>query len=219
MPKLKDLTGQKFNRLSVLSRAKNRKKIVFWLCICDCGKRKEISAQQLANNKTKSCGCYAKEVLRQSGRRVGNIPKKVKHGLINSPEYNTWLNIKSRCHRKTATGYGLYGGRGIVVCAKWRNSFLSFYEDMGKRPSRKHSIERIDCNGNYEPSNCKWATTTEQSLNKRNNHYIEFNGQRKTITQWSMLLVNGRQNTVKERLNRGWSIESALTKPCRKQSK
>lgn len=220
MSQFKDLTGKKFNRLTVLSRAENRKKVVFWLCICDCGVRKEIGAQQLSHNRVKSCGCYMKEVLRESGKKVGNLPKTGTHNKSKTPEHNTWLNIKSRCSlRRRLPIYKDYWGRGISVCERWLESFENFYSDMGPRPSKHHSIDRIDNNGNYEPGNCRWATTKEQSVNRRNNHYIEFNGQRKTITQWSMLLVNGRQNSIKERLNRGWSIEDALTKPCKKLSK
>jgi hypothetical protein len=218
MPVLKNLIGLRFNRLIVLSRAKNRKNVVYWLCKCDCGAQKEVAAQQLTCKNIKSCGCYTKEINKEQGKTLGKLPKKIKHGMIKSPEYYAWSNIKARCSVEIKRHqHKNYWGRGIVVCQRWLESFDNFYADMGQRPSSRHSIDRIDTNGNYEPGNCRWANATEQALNKRTNIYIEFNGEKRTITQWSKLLENGKANTIRERLNRGWSIEDALTKPCKRK--
>ena len=211
-----DMQGLKFNRLTVLELAKSRirgnKPVTFWVCKCDCGKIVEVAGARLrtTNRPTRSCGCYAKEVLILNGKKVGNLPKKGKHKLSRTKIHDTWLNIKSRCHRKTATGYHIYGGRGITVCDEWMNSFQTFLKDMGMPPSNKHTIERIDVNKGYSPSNCKWATMKEQSVNKRNNHFITYNGETKTISEWG-IVYGIPYNTIIERLNRGWSITKAFT--------
>lgn len=110
---------------------------------------------------------------------------KENHGMTNSDEYGIWTDIKTRCTNSKSWSYKNYGGRGIVVCDRWKTSFLSFYSDMGPRPSKDHSIERIDNSGNYEKSNCKWATSLEQGKNKRNNVKININGVVKTQAEWS----------------------------------
>lgn len=159
MPKLIDLTGQKFNRWLVIKRAENNNQNKpTWFCRCKCGTERNVSASSIRMGITKSCGCLQKENLQKMSKT---------HGKSKYPEYTVWLNIIARCYNEKSDYYHDYGGRGISLCDIWRNDFSLFYKDMGARPSSKHSIDRIDVNGNYEPNNCRWATATEQGWNKR----------------------------------------------------
>ncbi len=132
------------------------------------------------------------------------------HGMRNTPEYRSWTHMRDRCYRETDKRYKNYGGRGISVCDRWRKSFTAFYEDMGKRPTDKHSIDRIDNNGNYEPNNCRWATKQEQADNRSNGYRFTYGGKTLTIRQWSN--ESGiAYDTLRQRLLRyKWSIEKAL---------
>lgn len=127
-------------------------------------------------------------------------------------EYRTWINMKSRCYTPTSTGYKDYGGRGIKVCERWLHSFGAFLEDMGPRPSPEHSIDRIDCDGDYEPSNCRWATRTEQARNFRANRIVEAFGRSMTLAE-AAEQSGLPYNTVLYRLKRGWTLDQALTLP------
>jgi hypothetical protein len=156
--KLIDITGKRFGRWTVLRLAiggRNAK----WLCQCDCGTVKEVNTQQLRNGSTKSCGCYLSDRMKEI---------KTTHGYSgnNNGTYNSWLSMRKRCLCPTEKAYPYYGGRGIKVCERWVDSFQNFIDDMGEKPS-KLTLERKDCDGNYEPSNCYWATRKIQSRNKR----------------------------------------------------
>jgi hypothetical protein len=126
-----------------------------------------------------------------------------------SPEYITWRNMIGRCSNPRGTSYPRYGGRGIEVCERWRADFLSFFADMGPKPSPQHSIERIDNDGNYEPGNCRWASLSEQANNRRSSRLIEHAGQRKTLVQWARASGIG-VSTLHLRLRRGVPMERAL---------
>jgi hypothetical protein len=153
MTKLIDLTGQRFGRLTVVCRVKNhRNGRARWLCRCDCGGERSPQGNHLKHGKISSCGCYRAEL-------------SFVHGMTNTPTYQTWGNMIARCTNPKNTGYYLYGGRGISICERWFD-FNNFFADMGKRPPRK-SLDRIDNDGNYEPSNCRWATRKEQRRNQR----------------------------------------------------
>jgi len=152
--------------------------------------------------------------LRRNGDALAQRPKG-SHQLSQTPEYRAWINMKTRCNDETTPYYSIWGGRGITVCARWMESFQNFYEDMGKRPSPKHSLDRINVNGNYEPSNCRWATRSTQMRNVRVNHHVEVGGVSMTLAD----AVEGTgldYNTVLYRLKRGWPLEHALTAERRK---
>ncbi len=138
--------------------------------------------------------------------------KFIKHGMCGTPEYRAYHAIKNRCYKENLPGYEHYGNRGIRVCDRWLESFENFYKDMGQRPSGKYSIHRIDNDGDYEPNNCKWATTKEQSLERRNSRKIEYDGKILNLSEWAKLL-DIDPNTIVHRLNHGWSIEKTLTHP------
>ena len=199
----------RFGRLTVISEAepyhnaKSGRDYRMALCRCDCGKEKRISPSKLVHGVIVSCGCYAAEQARENKRT---------HGLTGSPEWMSWTSMKSRCLNQNAQGYENYGGRGITVCDRWRDSFEAFYEDMGPRPSLGHSIERNDTNGHYEPRNCRWATSLEQGANKRNNQIVELRGEKMTLAEACRQSPLSR-NSIIDRLDRGMSVEDALFAP------
>ena len=147
-----------FGRLTVIGRATGRSK---WTCRCECGLIIDVWSQSLRRGATKSCGCYNRDAMQQ--RTVHGAARRGKQ----TPEYVTWRNIMLRCYYPSAISWKYYGGRGISVCDRWRESFENFLADMGTRPTSKHSIDRIDPNGNYEPGNCRWVTADVQSRNQR----------------------------------------------------
>jgi len=165
-----DLVGQRFGRLIVVAAAGQWRvtRKAAWRCLCDCGQEKITSGEYLRAGKTTSCGCFQREDL---------AARRLKHGATKKnshwPEYGVWLTMKNRCTRPDQDSYKYYGGRGILVCDRWikgnglHGGFECFIADMGRRPTPLHSIERVNNDGNYEPSNCKWATKQEQAQNRR----------------------------------------------------
>lgn len=194
--------GDRFGLLTVTGRSTivNRK-TKFWECRCDCGNVRWIKKHQLRNGQVKSCGCLrAKRFL--------------KHGHARTTEHMIWRHMKHRCSNPHATGYHRYRGRGISVCERWRKSFEDFYADMGPRPSPGHTLDRINNDGNYEPSNCRWATKLEQSKNKSVNVPLTIDGETKIVAEWSRVSGVGRQ-VIYGRLKCGWSPKDAVFSPVR----
>jgi len=172
--KVKDLTGQRFTRLTVTGFDRRTPTATFWHCTCDCGTVKSIRGNKLVSGWTRSCGCLQKE-------------STTRHGYSRSPEHRCWKSMLQRCYDNSCRAYPWYGGRGIQVCDRWRESFDNFLMDMGTRPDG-HSIERIDYNGDYCPSNCKWITIAEQSRNRRSNINVEYEGKQYCLTDLCKLL-------------------------------
>lgn len=197
-------SGDRYGRLTLLSSFVERSRR-YWLCRCDCGNEKVILQQSLPSGNTKSCGCLS-------------VEKRFRHGGYYLPEYSVWAGMKSRCHRSKDRAFKYYGGRGIRVCERWRESFKNFLDDMGRRPSPKHSLDRIDFNGNYEPVNCRWLENSEQNYNKRSNRLITFRGETLTETEWRKRLGFG-VGLIRQRLAKGWTVEKALTTPSAQQNK
>lgn len=194
--------GQRYSRYVVLRQASNDQAGTRWYCRCDCGVEKIVSSRSLRAGTTMSCGCYLKEIKVTHGQsRLGEV----------TVEYLTWSRMIARCENPKTRNFDLYGGRGIRVCTRWRNSFEAFFEDMGPRPPR-HSIDRIDVNGDYEQSNCRWTTMTVQSRNRRNNRWLEYRGERRVLSDWATILGIGKQ-LLRWRLQNGWSVERALETP------
>lgn len=138
----------------------------------------------------------------------------IKHGFARrgqkTKEYHIWRGIIARCENPNNKNFHQYGGRGISICKEWRNDFTKFLKDVGKKPTPKHTIDRVDSNGNYEPNNCKWSTWKEQQNNKRSNKMLTLNGKSLTVSQWAEQL-GVKQGTLYMRVHRGWSDEKILT--------
>lgn len=149
--------GQRFGRLTTTERIPMPGGAV-WKCLCDCGSIVSTTPGHLYSGHTRSCGCLYSEVL---------VSANTTHGKSQSPEYRSWSMMRTRCNNPRVHNYHRYGGRGITVCERWNKSFEHFLQDVGPRPSLKHSIDRINVNGNYEPGNVRWATASEQALNQR----------------------------------------------------
>lgn len=207
MPKAIDLKGMRFERLLVIGKGSYKNSVgkVLWVCLCDCGKETVATTGGLNSGNTKSCGCLRVDKTRQNG-----LARKT-HGLTRSPEYKAWQGLKDRCYNKDAFQYPGYGGRGIVVCERWLQSFENFLEDMGFRPGAGYSIDRKDNNGNYEPTNCRWVTAETQANNKRTNRYYKFDDGYHTLSQISRKLKVSPA-TLDARLRYGMSPEEAFTK-------
>ncbi len=207
--------GQKYGRLTILGfggyqevdRGTYIGKYPMAHVVCDCGVKKNVLFLNISKRKTTSCGCYSREVASKRFYKHGQNRDQTR-------EFQTWSRMISRCHNPKGKDHPDYGGRGITVCENWRggNGFINFFNDMGLRPSNKHSLDRIDNNKGYSKENCRWATTIEQATNKRNNVYYLINGKKLTVGAIEREL-NFNTGTIKGRLWRGWSIEDAISKP------
>lgn len=202
-----DITGRRFGKLVVTGLVP---RVVGdgparWICRCDCGCRVIALGPDLRKRKF---GC------RKCVNKGADATRT--HGGRGTPEYRCWGGMKMRCHNPKSKDYKRWGGRGIFVCAKWRHDFQTFLADMGQRPSRYHTIDRIDNDGPYAPSNCRWATKREQGNNRGDNVFIEFSGRRLTKAQWAAELGVSR-SMLGWRLNR-WGVADALTRTKRRQA-
>jgi len=170
--------------------------------VCVCGNVFIARVNSVKYETTKSCGCA----------RVLTLKKiKKTHGLTETTEYSIWENMRTRCNNIKNRYYKDYGGRGIKVCQEWDNSFSEFYKDMGNRPSKNHSIDRIDNNLGYCKSNCKWATQKEHCRNKRTTNFVVYNGETKPLAEWCEILGLGYKNTHKRIHYLNWTVERAFT--------
>lgn len=194
-----DLTGQRFGKLIVISFAGMMYKSSSWICQCNCG--------AILHSR----GCALK-----SGA-VKNCRKCKKRPLSGTKEYKAWIAMIRRCHTETEKAYYGYGGKGIIVSDRWRESFENFLYDMGVPPTKKHTLDRIENSGNYEPGNCRWVTMKIQGNNRSTNRYIDFKGERKTMIQWCEDLKLP-YTTIAHRIKKmGLSPVTALTTPIIKR--
>lgn len=173
-----DLTGKKFTRLTVIKEiGRSKRRDILWLCRCDCGKEKILPTRKLKSGEIRSCGCLRNDMVKD---------RFTTHGMTGSRTYRTWNAMNNRCKSKDES-HRNYKDRGIGVCDRWKESFNSFFEDMGERPKWK-TLDRINNDGNYEPSNCKWSTRSEQQRNRRSNKIFMHNGEEKCLTEWCEIL-------------------------------
>ncbi|WP_192248478.1 hypothetical protein [Mesorhizobium caraganae] len=190
----------KYGRLTVIARAENYRGNAQWVCRCECGSAKRVVAlgNDLQQGKVKSCGCW-------------NAERIATHGQSRTPTYRIWQQMIQRCENPKAQAYHHYGERGISVCPEW-HSFKRFAADMGIRP-KGYSIDRIDNDGNYQPDNCRWASTKQQLRNTRRNRIYEMHGRKQTIAEWAFDM-GIKDSVLRSRLDvYGWPIEKALTQP------
>jgi hypothetical protein len=172
MGRFVEMSGMKFGRLTVVSRAGSvaYRRVATWRCRCDCGVETIVEGRSLRSGHTKSCGCYAIETRKKNGKKSGGNQRTTHGHCVGyrfSPTYGTWAAMRKRCENESHDRYKYYGGRGIRVCDRWK-SFENFLADMGPKPTPQHSIDRFpDNDGNYEPGNCRWATSSEQARNQR----------------------------------------------------
>ena len=203
MSKFIDLTGQKFNNLTVEKRLENAiGGVAVWLCKCDCGNYTKVRGGNLKNGAVKSCGC------------LKHVSHTKTHGMQNTRLYSLWNAMKSRCNNPKVKSYERYGGRGISVCEQWEKSFVSFYEwAINNGYEENLSIDRIDNDGNYCPENCRWIPFEEQCNNRRSNIVFKYNGEKHNLMQWCKLL-NLDYKFIHNRIYRmKWDFEKAITTP------
>ena len=207
MTKKRNLAGDRFGRYTVLHEAEPDKRgRTHWMCKCECGEVRRVRADALTRGTSLSCGCLAVE---------RTIERSSTHGKTGTPEFVIWSGIMSRCHWKCAENGDKapdYFGRGIRVCKRWASSFEAFYLDMGPRPSPKHSIDRIDVNGDYSPENCRWATDIQQANNRRDNNLISCFGETRPAREWDRI-YGLHPDTVARRIRAGWETSAAITTP------
>lgn len=213
MLKEEDFVGKKFGKLTVLKldstkqKYKGEKKeglIYFWLCQCECGNTKIMRTEYLG--RTKSCGCLNKEK-----------PPKRTHGMSKTKIYSCWKNMRRRCYEFENKRYKTYGGRGIKVCEEWQE-FKPFYDwAMSNGYQEGLTIERIDVNGNYEPSNCTWITMKQQGYNTTRTHFLTYNDKTQSVAEWAVE-TGLTYSTLQHRLQRGWDIAKLLSTPQRNKN-
>lgn len=206
-----DLTGKTFGRLTMVEYMGQKNNKSSWRCICVCGTEKVVSKDKIKSGGTVSCGCYAREWLKTN--KPNCLGHQVSlHGKSNTKEYKAWSSAKDRCFNPKTKNWHIYGGRGITMYQPWADSFEEFFKYIGNAPSKKHSIDRIDNDGNYEPGNVRWATQEEQCNNKTKNIFVEIDGVNKSVTAWCKErgLSHG---TIFRRISKGMSPFDAINKP------
>ena len=207
MGNFRDLTGQRFGELTVLRRgADGKRRQTRWVCRCDCGEETSVYATNLTRGRTQSCGCT---------RIVKTSQKLATHRETKTRLYRIWSNMMTRCYNTGDYHYRCYGARGITVCDEWRiyENFRGWALSTGYQDDL--TIERIEVNGDYEPSNCKWATRKQQANNKRTSRFIEFNGERHTVAEWANSLGMDHRVLWNRLFVQNWSVDRALTTPLR----
>ena len=202
--------GQRYGKWTVLRPAATATRGGSWVCQCECGLlREQLRCVLLAGRSTSCKSCSQAAKMRE-------CPTRLSHGHTRAgrktPEYVAWKSMRQRCLDPASNSYPNYGGRGVRVCERWLDSFEAFLEDVGRRPGKGYSIDRLDSDGHYEPGNVRWATRTEQARNRRSNHRITAAGVTLTMAEWEAR--NGwRRGVVANRLRSGWDPARAVTAP------
>ncbi len=205
MSTLIDLIGLKYGRLIIISRAQNKGRKVYWNCRCSCGNVVQVSSNNLRHGGTRSCGCIVKEILNNRNHKHGHSA-----GHRNTKTYASWIDMRKRCCNPKNKEYPNYGGRGIKVCQEWDN-FKRFLSDMGECPDG-HTLDRLNVNDDYCLQNCRWATRSQQSRNKRTNTIITHLGESRPVVEW-LEYFGITWGTYHKRRKRGWSKLRAATTP------
>jgi len=204
-----DLTGNVYGKLTVIDFSQRKHGRAYWNCICTCGNKKIVQGYDLTSGHTKSCGCL---------RKIDGKEPRYRHGKVHTRLYRIWGNMKSRCDNPNSKYYKDYGGRGISYCKEWADFVL--FEEWALTNGYKDNltIDRINNNGNYEPSNCRWIDIKSQQRNRRSNHLLTFNGETHCINEWAEILGVSRE-TIKNRLGYGWDVEKVLSEPIHNNGK
>lgn len=199
--------GMKFGRLTIVEESFTSKRRRRFLCQCDCGANLVVELSSLTTGNTKSCGCLQKEITAQMSTKHGHNRRGKRHRL-----YSIWVHMRDRCLNPEDALYKYYGARGITVCAEWLD-YPTFYSwAVSKGYAENLTLDRVENNKGYSPDNCRWATSTEQNSNRRNNVLLTHNGETKTLQQWARDLGISR-GALRDRLKHGLSVEEALTMP------
>ena len=194
-----DIAGQIFGKLKAIAPTSERKRgYVVWQFKCGCGNVVHFALSRVTHGRTKSCGCEK--------------PGNVKHGMSRTPIYRAWISMMSRCTDPKHESYRYYGGRGISFHHSW-NSFEQFYNDMGDLPFPEAQIDRKENDKDYGPTNCHWVTAVVNQSNKSNNRYLSYDGESKTIAEWSRV-YGIAHSVISYRIRAGWTIDDAITLPC-----
>lgn len=201
----RDLSGQRFERLTAIAAAQHTGRRGYWVCRCDCGNETIVRGDHLRTGRTRSCGCLHSELAKQRLLDRGSI--HVTHGASDTRAYQVWLGMRQRCNNPNSRFFSYYGGRGIRVCERW-TAFENFLADMGQ-PGPGETLDRVDNNGDYEPGNCRWASRREQQNNRRVNRLVTMKGEQHTIAEWARI-VGIHYNTMAQRIDAGMSVDEVL---------
>lgn len=203
--------GERIGRLTIIKEVEpikykkyNERRV---LCRCDCGTLKTVSFYQLKHGRIFSCGCYLKEIASERGKSSLKYNKEATSSRL----YSIWHGMKCRCNTKTSGSYNRYGKRGVRVCEEWNNDFIPFYNwAIENGYSDGLTIDRIDTNGDYKPSNCRWVDYIVQANNRRTSVYLSYNGETHTVSEWSRIL-NVKNSVIYRRRKKGWSDEEIIS--------
>jgi len=205
--------GDRFGRWTVIAPAASRNGRTRWKCQCDCGTIKSVGTSRLRGDGIRSCGCAQKEVMRAICEA-----RNATHGECkpSTKEWRAWRAMRKRCYDSSSINFNRYGGRGIQVCRQWRDSYETFLADMGRAPSPKHSIDRIDNDGDYGPNNCRIATPVQNARNSRRATLLTAFGETKPLTAWAEdSRCRIRVKSLRTRIRAGWTHEEAIATPPR----